>query len=257
DLGDPDIGWCKLDWIVADPVRHALANASNVLDVTWEAPDGTITPLDGFIDPYFQEVYLEAESLPVFTKLVSKMSADAVDDYVDAIEHEVWKYSGGKADHEISYGKVARRMYNVFRLTGRYAEAAYLRELFDEPTTVLYQVAALIRTIDEADRPGAEFDRETLISQADPLIMSAIAALEGKQEADMVRHLLRVRDTLVQVDGAARRDTDVENVKEGALEAVNEYFRKRLMDVPEIRSYLEDLNVRMTTVVIAPAPAAG
>ena len=45
-------------------------------------------------------------------------------------------------------------MYNIFRLTGRYAEAAYLRELFDEPTTVLYQVAALIRTLDEADRPG-------------------------------------------------------------------------------------------------------
>ena len=36
--GEP--GWCKLDWIVADPVRRALANASNMLDVTWEAPDG-------------------------------------------------------------------------------------------------------------------------------------------------------------------------------------------------------------------------
>src|SRR5439155_19183550 len=40
DLGSPETGWCKLDWIVADPVRRALANASNVLDVTWEAPDG-------------------------------------------------------------------------------------------------------------------------------------------------------------------------------------------------------------------------
>ena len=114
-------------------------------------------------------------------------------------------------------------------------------------------MAALIRTIDEADRPGAEFDRETLTSQADALIMSAIAALEGKEEADMVRHLLRVRDTLVQADGAAQRDTDVENVKTGALDAVNEYFRKRLMEVPEIRSYLEDLNLRMTTVVVVPA----
>ena len=246
DLGVPDTGWCKLDWIVADPTRRALANASNVLDVTWEAPDGSITPLDGVIDPYFQEVYLEAESLPLFTKLVSKMSADSVDDYVTAIELEVWKYSGGKPGHEISYGKVARRMYNVFRLTGRYAQAAYLRELFDEPTTVLYQVAALIRTIDEADRPGAEFGAETLVAQADTLIMSAISALEGKQEADMVRHLLRVRDTLAQAEGASHRNEDVEGIKAGALEAVNDYFKRRLMEVPEIQSYLTDLNERMT-----------
>ena len=54
-------GWCKLDWIIADPIRGSLANASNMLDVTWEAPDGSITPLDGYLDPYFQEVYLEAE----------------------------------------------------------------------------------------------------------------------------------------------------------------------------------------------------
>ncbi|MDP2995416.1 MAG: hypothetical protein Q8N46_09895, partial [Anaerolineales bacterium] len=35
-------GWCKLDWVIADPVRSRLANASNMLDVTWEAPDGSI-----------------------------------------------------------------------------------------------------------------------------------------------------------------------------------------------------------------------
>ena len=44
-------------------------------------------------------------------------------------------------------------MYNVFRLTGRYVEAAFLRELFDEPATVLYQVWALVRTIDDAVNP--------------------------------------------------------------------------------------------------------
>ncbi|MDP3450177.1 MAG: hypothetical protein Q8R87_06325, partial [Anaerolineaceae bacterium] len=32
-----DPGWCKLDWVVADPIRKQLANASNMLDVTWEA----------------------------------------------------------------------------------------------------------------------------------------------------------------------------------------------------------------------------
>jgi len=86
-------GWCKMDWIVADPARNALANASNMLDVTWEAPDGSITALDGVVDPYFQEVYLEAGSLPLFTRIVDQLSEDSVDEYVDQLEHEVVKYS--------------------------------------------------------------------------------------------------------------------------------------------------------------------
>ncbi len=66
EAASSDPGWCKLDWVVSDPVRSQLANASNMLDVTWEGPDGAITPLDGYLDPYFQEVYLEAEFDPHF-----------------------------------------------------------------------------------------------------------------------------------------------------------------------------------------------
>ena len=235
-----DPGWCKLDWIVADPARRALANASNMIDVTWEAPDGAIIALDGFIDPYFQEVYLEAGSLPLFTRLVQQLSADAVDEYVDQLEHEVVKY----ATKDPNWGKVARRLYNIFRLTGRYAEAAYLRELFDEPTTVLYQVAAQIRTLDEADRPGAEFDYETLLKQTDALIMSAIAALDGRSEAEMVRHLLEVRSNLRGRRGSAERTAQVDQVKDEALRAVNDYFERRLTAVPSIKAYLDDLVAR-------------
>jgi hypothetical protein len=112
-----------------------------MLDVTWEAPDGTITPLDGYLDPYFQEVYLQAESIPVFSKLAKHVSSDALDDYVRQLEKEVNKYLG----QQPNYGKAAKRMYNIFRLTGRYEEAAYVRELFDEPTTALYQILAAFR----------------------------------------------------------------------------------------------------------------
>jgi len=127
-----DPGWCKLDWVVADPIEGSLANASNMLDVTWEAPDGSITPLDGYLDPYFQEVYLQAESVPIFSKLSQHVSADALDDYVKALEGEVKKY----VTKNINYGKAAKRMYNIFRLTGRYQEAVFLRELFDEPASM-------------------------------------------------------------------------------------------------------------------------
>ena len=141
-------------WIGWSPTRSAssLSNASNMLDVTWEAPDGNIIPLDGYLDPYFQEVYLEAASVPIFSKLAQHVSANALDDYVEQLEHEVHKY----LTKDVNYGKVAKRMYNIFRLTGRYEEAAFLRELFDEPATILYQVWSLIRTIDDAYSSGLE-----------------------------------------------------------------------------------------------------
>jgi hypothetical protein len=237
DQAATDPGWCKLDWIVADPSRNALANASNVLDVTWEGPDGAIVALDGFIDPDFQEVYLEAESLPLFRKIVAELSSDAVDDYVEQLQHEVVKYSTA---HE-NFGKVARRLYNIFRLTGRYPEAAYLRELFDEPTTVLYQVAALVRTIDDAETPGGDFDVELLLKQTDELIIAAIEALEGRAEVEMVRRLMEIRQTITSHAGSDARSAAVDQVKELALSTTNDYFRERLFDVPSIATYINDL----------------
>ena len=230
-------GWCKLDWIVADPARRALANASNVLDVTWEAPDGTVVSLDSGIDPYFQEIYLDSESLPLVRRLVSELSSDAVDDYVVQLRHEVWKYTV----KDPNFGKVARRLYNIFRLTGRYAEAVYLRELFDEPTTALYQIAALVRTLDDADTPGSDFDPEMMLEQVDQLIIAAVAALDGPAEANMVRSLNAVRESLRTVGGSATRSGAVGSVKDEALRAVNDYFERRLYDVPSIAAYLREI----------------
>ena len=100
-------------------------------------------------------------------KLVKNVSGDALDHYVSQLKKEVKKY----ITKDINYGKAAKRMYNIFRLTGRYPEAAFLRELFDEPTTMLYQVWALIRTIDDVFQPGSSISADTLLSQADQLII--------------------------------------------------------------------------------------
>ena len=59
---------------------------------------------------YFQEVYLDQEALPIFAKVVANVSGDALDEYVEQLEGEVRKYLGHP-----NYGKVAKRMYNVFR----------------------------------------------------------------------------------------------------------------------------------------------
>jgi hypothetical protein len=230
-------GWCKLDWVVADPARGRLVNASNMLDVTWEAPDGSVTPLDGFLDPYFQEVYLEAESIPIFSKLARHVSADALDDYVTQLEKEVKKY----ISRDVNYGKAAKRMYNVFRLTGRYEPAAYLRELFDEPTTMLYQVWSLIRTIDDCFGPGATISLETVLAQADQLVLAVIEALEGDQEVEIVRYLLRLRDALTRQKSGEELTREAEAARAEVINLVNNFFYEKLTAMPHIKSYMDQL----------------
>ncbi|MGI9610771.1 MAG: hypothetical protein ACR2NL_10810, partial [Acidimicrobiia bacterium] len=232
-----DPGWCKLDWVVADPVREQVANASNMLDATWEAPDGTITPLDGYLDPYFQEVYLEADSIPLFTKLVSHLSADALDEYVEALQHEVSKYVAGEPKN---YGKAAKRMYNIFRLNGSYEEAAYLRELFDEPTAVLYQVGAVVRTLDEASRPGSAIDRHTLLGHLDDLVLDVVKTLDGEKEVEVVRQLLRLRAAITDGDELAMQSSAVAAARAELTNIVNNFFYDKLTGLPSIASYLAE-----------------
>jgi hypothetical protein len=233
-----DPGWCKLDWVVADPVREKLVNASNMLDVTWEAPDGTITPLDGYLDSYFQEVYLEAESIPVFSKLVKHVSGDALDDYVHQLENEVKKYV---SKEPTNYGKAAKRLYNIFRLTGRYPEAAYLRELFDEPTTMLYQAGALIRTIEESFQPGADIGVETITGQTDKLILGVIDTLEGEKEVEITRLLLRLRSLLSEDAQRGELSPQASAAQAEVVNLVNNFFYDKLTGVPAIREYIEDV----------------
>ena len=230
-----DPGWCKLDWVVADPIRGELVNASNMLDVTWEAPDGSITPLDGFLDPYFQEIYLDADSIPIFSKLAQHVSANALDQYVTQLEKEVNKY----LTKDINYGKAAKRMYNIFRLTGRYGEAALIRELFDEPSSMLYQVWALIRTMDECSFPKSSISVDSVKSQADQLILEVVRALEGDEETIVVQHLLQLRDTLEDQRQGQNLPLHVETARDEVINIVNNFFYEKLTTVPEIKSYMD------------------
>ncbi|MGB6421652.1 MAG: hypothetical protein WBD56_12320 [Anaerolineales bacterium] len=232
-----DPGWCKLDWVIADLTRKQLVNASNMLDVTWEAPDGSITPLDGYLDSFFQEVYLEADSIPIFSKLVKHVSGDALDDYVNQLENEVKKY----VIKDPNYGKAAKRMYNIFRLTGKYPEAAYIRELFDEPTTILYQVGALIRTVDESFQPGSKIDIDTITSQMDELILAVVGATEGEKESEIVRLLLRLKGFLTQDAKRGQLSPQASAARAEVINLVNNFFYEKLTGVPSIKEYIDNL----------------
>ncbi|MGD2028068.1 MAG: hypothetical protein PVI99_09655 [Anaerolineales bacterium] len=232
-----DPGWTKLDWVVADPVRKTLVNASNMLDVTWEAPDGSITPLDGYLDGFFQEVYLDAESIPIFSKLVKNVTGDALDDYVKQLTKEVRKYT----TKDINYGKAAKRMYNIFRLTGRYSEAAYLRELFDEPTTMLYQVWALIRTIDDVFHPNSTISADAMLAQADNLILNVTRVLEGVEEEEIVRLLLRLRDLLARDARKDELSPRADAARAEVINVVNNFFYEKLTGLPEIKEFIQEI----------------
>ncbi|MBX3098128.1 MAG: hypothetical protein KF761_00980 [Salinibacterium sp.] len=232
-----DPGWCKLDWVVTDEGRKQLSNASNVIDVTWESPSGEIISLDGYLDAFFQEVYLDADAVPVFAKVAKFVSDDALDVYVERLEGEVRKYL---TDH-LNYGKAAKRMYNVFRLSGRHLDAAFVRELFDEPTTILYQVWSLISTLENATEPGSAIPIEAVQAQADALVVQVVDALEGDEETAIVEALLRLRQTLEGQATGEERTAEVESAQTQVVNLINTFYREKLIAMPAIKEYIDEI----------------
>jgi len=223
-------GWCKLDWLVTDRARREVLWASNVLDPTWEAPDGTVTSLDGQFEPMYQEVYLDAESAALVEHLAQHLDEHALTEYIHCMEAEVEKYLGSPPN----YGKAARRMYNLFRYTGRYEAAAYLRELFDEPTTALYKVWTAVGLLSEH---ASDLDEREARAAIDELILTAVRAMDGQAETNIVRDLLRLRDALSVTSPDAHAEI-VRAARDAALSAINTYFYTKLNVVPEIQAFL-------------------
>lgn len=238
-----DPGWVKVDWVVTDPERGKLSNASNVIDVTWEAPDGSITALDGYLDTYFQEVYLDAEEVPTFTKVVAHVSDDALDSYVEQLEKEVRKY----LTKHLNYGKAAKRMYNVFRLSGRHYDAAFVRGLFDEPATILYQVWSLIVTLDNATQPGSAIPIDDVRRQADALVLDVVRALDGPAEEEIVGAIQELARTLESQEPGEARTAAVEGAQARVINLVNTFFHDKLVALPTIEEYIQTMQAEPTT----------
>jgi hypothetical protein len=102
-------------------------------------------------------------------------------------------------------------------------------------------VAALVDTLSDAASAGEAFAAETMTAQVDQLIMSAIQALDGPEEAEMVGHLLRLRDSIARHGEAAERTEDMAGISDAAMKAVNDYFERMLRSMPTIDAYLQDI----------------
>ncbi|MEP7358520.1 MAG: hypothetical protein ABI847_14830 [Anaerolineales bacterium] len=232
------LGWSYLGWIVADPSAGRIALASNMLDVTWEAPDGSLTPLDGAVDAWFQEIYLEPESIPVFTKIAAHVDPNARQAYSDNMRSQVHHYT----HTDPSYCKATKRLYNLFRITDQLEAAAYLRELFDEPGAGLYQADGLLEAARLAVAAGFGIDHATIAKQIDRVLQSVANALDGPDEAELLQSLAQLRDQMLaaKTPGVAW-EVDLNHIQARCRVLVNDYFRERLFGLPQIADFVAGL----------------
>jgi len=132
-------------------------------------------------------------------------------------------------------------MYNVFRMNGRYEEAAFLRELFDEPAALLYQVYALMKTVEEAVEKSDVFSLDSVLNQTDDLILAVIKVLEGEEELEIVRYLLRLYRGLARHAEGTPLGPHVEAAQAEVLKIVNNFFYDKMTSLPTIKDYIENL----------------
>ena len=222
-----DPGFVKLDWVFADRERNRVVPVSKVIDATWEAPDGSIVALDGVLDSFYQEVYLDPDSQVEVERLVQHVSPDGLENYLQQIMGEIAKYSS--EGHE-NYGKVAKRLYNITRILRRDEDASYLRQLFDDPPARLYQVGGTMHALSEAIQAD-RLDRETIVAQ--------LAALEGTladcytgADRDEILDLVRRLPELDEDELVAAAD----RIASASNSQVSAYFREKIDENEGLRN---------------------
>jgi ubiquinone biosynthesis protein UbiJ len=132
-------------------------------------------------------------------------------------------------------------MYNVFRLSGRHLDAAYVRELFDEPSTILYQVWSLIVTLDNATQPGTAIPIDDVRAQADALVLDVVKALDGDAESEIVEALQKLSRTLEGQATGEERSAEVAGAQAEVVNLVNTFYRDRLVVMPTIKEYIDQM----------------
>jgi len=231
-------GWVYLGWIVADRAEGRIALTSVMVDATWEDPAGVIRSLDGAVDPVAQEVYLEAAALPLVQRLSTTTAPDARVSYRDAMRGEAHHYTAV----EPNFAKAAKRLYNLFRVADELEAAAYVRELFDEPSARLYQVPGLLEAADRALDPDSGIDRDTVLHQLDVVADAIADVTDGADEDELLGELRRLRDEAMADGGrGASWATVLADVRVRSSEIVNEFFRERLLAHDRVREIVAEL----------------
>jgi len=108
--------------------------------------------------------------------------------------------------------------------------------------SMLYQVWSLVRTLNDTLRSNARLSRQVLLNQADDLILAAVEALEGEEEQEIVRHLLRLRSTLSDYErGDETFTAHAEAARAELINVVNNFFYEKLTSMPTLKTYIQCL----------------
>ena len=143
------------------------------------------------------------------------------------------------------FGRAASQMYNIFRLRGLPEEAAYLRDLFDEPATLLYQAGSMLHAIDAALDFDSPLDASSVLDQVDVLIATAARTIDDDEDAEIVTHLLLLRDIVGQEPGTGGRLEAIATAREKVTHLVNDFFYDRLTALPSLRDYVVKMELGM------------
>ena len=76
-------------------------------------------------------------------------------------------------------------------------------------------------------------------AQADQLLLSVIAALEGDEEAIVVRHLMILRRSLDGVQTGQALTAEAEAARDEVKNIVNNFFYDKLTGLPAIKLYID------------------
>jgi acetolactate synthase small subunit len=80
-----------------------------------------------------------------------------------------------------------------------------------------------------------------MVASTDILIMEVIRALEGDEEAEIVRHLLNLRNALAQPEARDQLTREAESARARVINVVNNFFYERLIALPTIKEYMEEV----------------
>jgi hypothetical protein len=223
-----DPGFVKLDWFVTDGALDGPARVSKVIDPTWQRPDGRVVSLDGAVDADFQQVYLAAAAAALAERLTDGTGGDRAG-YLAAMEREVVRHA---RQQPADWAKVAKRLYNLCRLDGRFAEALAVRDLLADTPARLARLRARLEVAGLCAEPGhrTATDLAAVLAELDAATAGdaacAAATAACREGGPPPRP-----EALLALDGLLR-------------ERVNAAFRARLLGPGSTAALLAELETR-------------